>query len=87
MELQILPSLAWFIFKIKIKIKFETKKYICTKNKLTKMQRVSHNRESARCKYMPSEILIQDRNTVIRVSRTKRSSDCTKNKTKSKEQN
>ena len=26
------------------------------------MQRVSHNRESARCKYMQSEILIQDRN-------------------------
>ena len=29
---QILPSLAGF--KIKIKIKFETKKYICTKNKI-----------------------------------------------------
>ena len=28
---QILPSLAGF--KIKIKIKFETEKYICTKNK------------------------------------------------------
>ena len=25
------------------------------------MQRVSHNRESARCKYMQSEILIQDK--------------------------
>ena len=38
------------------------------------MLKVSHNRESARCKYMQSEILIQDRNcnAVTRVSRTKR---------------
>ena len=46
-------------------------------NKQTKMEKVSHNRRSARCKYMQSKILpvIQDRNcnTVTRVSRTKRS--------------